>query len=138
MGLQRVVSFVTVGHHTKTVCHPESDEVLHTVSSLPCSHTSEVVVVLELHVMQHPGEALSIAIIPCAETSSFLWPEIDHLSGVIGWVRHETGESESGTHEHTLAYFVADVVVHPEQEELILQEDVEVNIHCPEDELVHH
>lgn len=114
MGLQRVVSFVTVGHHTKTVSAPESDEVLSTVSSLPCSHTSKVVVVLEFHVMQHPGEALSIAIIPCAETSSFLRPEIDHLSGVIGWVRHETGETEGGSHEYSLAYFVADVVVHPE------------------------
>ena len=88
------------------------------------------------HVLEHPFVCLSIAIIPCAETSSFLRPEIDHLSGVIGWVRHETGETEGGSHEYSLAYFVADVVVHPEQEELILQEDVEVNIHRPEDELV--
>ena len=87
--------------------------------------------------MQHPGEALSIAIIPCAETSSFFWPEINHFSGVVGWVRDETGNAESGSHEYGFAHFVADVVVHPEQEELVLQENVKVNIHSPEQELVH-
>ena len=87
---------------------------MHAVSSLPCNHSSEVVEVLKFHIMQHPGEALSIAIIPCAETSSFFWPEINHLSGVVGWIRDETGNAESCSHEYGFAHFVADVVVHPE------------------------
>ena len=114
LSLQRIVSLVTVGHHTKRVCHPETDKVLETVSSLPSSHSSEVVVVLKFHIMKHPVEALSIAIIPCAETSSFLWPQINHFSRVVGWVRDETGNGERSTHEYALADFVADVIVHPE------------------------
>ena len=137
MSLQRVVGLITVRHHAETVCHPETDKVLSTVSSLPCSHSPEVVVVLELHVVNHPGEALSIAIIPCAETSSLFRPEIDHLSGVVGWVRDEAGDCKGRSHEDGLADLVADVVVYPEQEELVLQENVEVHICCPEQELVH-
>jgi hypothetical protein len=114
LGLQRVVSFVTVGHHTKTVSNPETDEVLHTVSSLPCSHSPEVVVVLKFHIVHHPGEALSIAIIPCAETSSFLRPQINHFSGVVGWISDHTSNREGCSHENGLAYFVADVIINPE------------------------
>ena len=88
--------------------------------------------------MNHPGEALSIAIIPCAETSSLFRPEIDHLSGVVGWVRDEACDGKGRTHEDCLADLIADVVVHPKQEELVLQENVEVDIHCPEQELVHY
>jgi len=70
--------------------------------------------------MNHPGEALPIAVVPGAETSSFLWPEINHFSSVISWIRDKGSDTERGTHEHELTPFIAYIIVNPEQEEFIL------------------
>ena len=119
LSLQRIVSLVTVGHHTKAVCHPEAEEVLGTVSSLPCSHSSEVVEVLEFHIMKHPVEALSIAIIPCAETSSFFGPQVDHLTGVVSGIGEHGSDDEGEGVEVELDPVVAEIIVHPQVEELV-------------------
>ena len=47
---------------------------------------SEHVIVLQLDVFYEPFGTLSVAIVPCAETSSLLWPQVDHLSSLIQWV----------------------------------------------------
>jgi hypothetical protein len=90
LGFQRIESLVTVGHHTKTVGHPESNIVVKTVSFKPSRVTSEAVEELDFHILYHPLKALSVIVIPSAETSSFLGPEIYHFPGQVGWV------SESG------------------------------------------
>ena len=47
---------------------------------------SEHVIVLQLEVFYHPFCALSVAVVPGAETTSLLWPQVDHLSDLIEWV----------------------------------------------------
>lgn len=136
LSLQGVIGLVTVGHHTKTISHPETDEVLRSVSLLPGKHASKIVVILKLHVFNHPLEALSIAVIPGAETSSLLWPEINHFTSHVSRVWNNWSNSERWTHEDELTEFITDIVVDPEQEELILQENVEVDIGRPEQELI--
>ena len=114
MRFEGVICLIAVRHHTKTVSHPETDEVLSSVSSLPCSHSSEVVVVLKFHILNHPSEALSIIVVPGAETSSFLWPQVNHFSGVVGWIRNEGGNSEGHPHKDGFTHFITDIIVHPE------------------------
>jgi len=70
--------------------------------------------------MNHPGEALSIGVVPGAETSSLLWPQINHFSSVISWIRDKGSDTERGTHKDGFAYFITYIIVYPEQEEFIL------------------
>jgi hypothetical protein len=57
---------------------------------------------------------------------------------VISWVGYERGNSERDTHKDSFTDFITDIIVYPEQEELILQEDVEIHIRCPEHKLIRH
>ena len=86
--------------------------------------------------MNHPGEALPIAVVPGAETSSFLWPQVNHFSSHVCWVSNNRGESKGHSHECSFTEFVTNIIVNPEQKELIFQENVEVHVSCPEQELV--
>ena len=137
LSFQRVIGLIAITHHTKGICHPEPNKVLKTISLLPHSHASEIVVVLDFHILDHPLEALSVGVVPSAETTSFFWPEINHLSCHIGWVWNNGGNKETGAHEEEFAPLVADVIIYPQQEELILHEDVKVHKGSPEQELVH-
>lgn len=92
---------------------------------------------MEFHVFNHPLEALSVAVIPGAETSSLLWPQVNHLPCHVSWVSNDGCETEGNSHEDCLHEIVTNIIVNPEQEELIFQENVEVHISCPEQELVH-
>jgi len=47
---------------------------------------SEEVIVLQFEIFYHPFGALSVAVVPSAEASSFLWPQVDHFSGLVEWV----------------------------------------------------
>ena len=109
---------------------------MHSVPLLPGEHASKIVVVVELHVFNHPLEALSVTIVPGAETSSLLWPKVNHFSCHVCWVSNDGGNSKGHTHEYSFHKVVTNIIVNPEQEELIFQENVEVHISCPEQELV--
>ena len=74
MCFQRVVHFVTITHHAHVVSCPEGDVVWNTVSGHPSGHTSKIVVEMHVHVSDHPFEALSVAVVPGAETTSLFWP----------------------------------------------------------------
>ena len=92
---------------------------------------------MKLHIDDHPLEALSVAVVPGAETSTFLWPEINHLSSAISWVGDDSGQAECKGLEAELTPFIADIIVDPEEEELVLEENVEIDICGPEEELIH-
>ena len=109
---------------------------MESVPLLPGEHSSKIVVVVELHVLDHPLEALSVTIVPGAETSSLLWPQVNHLSSHVSWVSNNRGKSEGQTHENCFDEVVTNIIVDPEQEELIFHENVEVHISGPEEELV--
>ena len=91
---------------------------------------------MKLHIRDHPLEALSVAVVPGAETSTFFWPDINHLSGVISWVGNDAGYGERTGLEEEFTPFIADIIVNPEEEELILHENVEIHVSCPEEELI--
>lgn len=91
---------------------------------------------MKLHVYNHPLEALSVAVVPGAETSTFFWPDINHLSGVISWVGNDGGQAEGTCLEQEFTPVIADIVVNPEEEELILHENVEIHVSRPEEELI--
>jgi hypothetical protein len=87
---------------------------------------------MEFHVFNHPLKALSVVVVPCAETSSLLWPQVNHLSSHVSWVSNDGCDTEGHSHEDSLDKIVTNIIVNPEQEELIFQENVEVHISCPE------
>lgn len=96
---------------------------------------SEHVVVLELQVFYQPFGALSVTVVPGAEATSLLWPQVDHLSGLVEWVRDSGGNAEGESNKTSFAKIIADIIVHPPEEKLILDPDVEVAISHPEHEL---
>lgn len=79
---------------------------------------------MELHVLDHPFPAISIAVIPSAVSSTLLWPDINHFSDVIGWVSQEGAPGERGVMEEELAPIIWDVVIYPQQEKLVFQPDI--------------
>jgi hypothetical protein len=95
----------------------------------PAAVASEVVVPMELHIRNHPSKALPIVVVPGAETTSFLWPKVNHLSGHVSWISNGGRNTECNAHHDELTVFITHVVVSPEQEELILEENVNVDIH---------
>jgi len=53
---------------------------------LPLSVASEPIIVLHVHVSEHPLPALTVAVVPGAEASSFLGPDIHHLARLVDWI----------------------------------------------------
>lgn len=102
----------------------------------PVRVASEVVVIVNLHILNHPSEGLSVVVVECAESSSFLWPEINHLSCGVSWISNDRGNEESNTQVSCLANVIADVIVHPKKEELVLQENVVEAESWPEQTLI--
>jgi len=96
---------------------------------------SKHVVVLELQVFYQPFGALSVTVVPGAEATSLLWPQVDHLSGLVQWVRDGGGHGEGEPNETSFAKIIADIIVHPPEEKLVLDPDVEVAIGHPKHEL---
>ena len=127
-----VVAFVRVGHHAEVVCDPNSTEVDETVSAHPLPVTCQEVEAMNVHVVDHPLEALSVVIVPGAVTTTLLGPQIDHLSCVVGGVGHGGGDRETEDHVNHLAVIVAEVLVDPEEEPLVLVEGVEGHESGPE------
>ena len=134
---QGVVTFVTVAHHAKSVSHPQSSEVNCTVSADPHPVAGQVVVTEHVKVLNHPFEAFSIVIVPGAVAATLLRPQIDHLSGEVGWVGYNGGDCEGSSHENSFHVLIAEVLIQPHKEVLILVERVEGAVCGPEQELVH-
>lgn len=103
---------------------------------MPLSEVSHVTVREHVHIGDHPLSTVSVAVVPGAETTSFLWPEVNHFSDVIGWVRDSRSDSVRNSHEHEFTPVIAEVIVDPEQVELILQEDVMTAEESPVQELI--
>lgn len=103
---------------------------------MPGSKASEIVVELHIHVCDHPLEALTIAVVPGAETSSLLWPQVNHFSGEVSWVSNNRSCSMGNSHKAKFTPIVADVVVDPPKEELVLEENVKVSEGGPIKELI--
>lgn len=98
----------------------------------PASVACEVVEVEHVHVLDHPLGTLTIRVVPGAVATTFLGPNVDHLSGEVERVRQERSNEERDAHHTTLDVVVVEVVVHPKEEELVLHEGVESAIGCPE------
>lgn len=92
--LKVIVNFVTVAEHAYAVSHPEGGEVHGSVSLEPVGVAAHEVVVELVHVLVLPSEGLSIAVVPGAVSTSFLWPQVDHLSAEVGWVTGHRSEEE--------------------------------------------
>ena len=93
-GFERVVGFVTVALHTEAVCKPQCNVVGDTIFFHPVSISSHVVITVCFHVMEHPSSGLSVAVVPCAETSTFFGPKVDHFVNMITWVCEGRGDEE--------------------------------------------
>ena len=87
---------------------------------------------MDVHVLDHPFEALSVVVVPCAVTAALLRPQVDHLTREVGWVGHCGGHTERENHVHQLAVLVREVMVHPEEEEFVLAESVQRTERRPE------
>ena len=57
-------------------------------------------------------------------TTSFLWPDVDHLSCEQSWVGGKEGSEERETHEGKFEVVIVVVVIQMQVEELVLQEDI--------------
>ncbi len=55
-------------------------------------------------------------------TSSFLWPDINHLSSEIGWVGCDRGNEHSYTQFNGFEVVVVEIVIQVQKEELVFQE----------------
>lgn len=95
--------FVVVAHHTQVVGSPDSCEVHETISTHPLPVVCHVIVVEQVHVIDLPLEALLVAVVPGAVTTTLLWPQVHHLSSEIEWVSHNTGNTERDDHVDKLA-----------------------------------
>ena len=132
-----IVGLVTVAHHAEGVGNPESTEVDGTIAAYPSPVSGQIVVIHHVHVLHHPLHALSVVIVPSAVTTALLGPQVDHLTSEIGRVCNNTTASEAENHVDKLAVLVAEVLVQPEEEELVFVECVEGAERGPEEELVH-
>lgn len=133
LALDGAIRVVDVREHAQVVCHPQRDEVRDAVPSDPLSVPRQEVEVELIHVFDHPLGALAVAVVPGAVTAALLGPEVDHGAGEVERVGQEGGHAEAEAHKERLAPVVSEVLVHPEEEELVLQERVERAESGPED-----
>ena len=133
---ERVETFVTIGHHAQRVCCPETNEVDGSISAYPSPVTRQEVVAEHVVVFDLPLEALSIAVVPGAVAAALLRPQVNHLTCEVGRVGNDTTATEGEAHIDELAVIVAEIIIEPHEEELVLVEGVERAEGCPEKELV--
>ena len=134
---ERVVTFVTIGHHAQGVCSPETNEVDGSISAYPSPVTRQEVVAEHVVVFDLPLEALSIAVVPGAVAAALLRPQVNHLTCEVGRIGNDTTATKGEAHIDELAVIVAEIIIEPHEEELVLIECVEGAEGCPEKELVH-
>lgn len=65
--------------------------------------------------------------------AALLGPEVNHLAREVEGVSHHGSETEANAHVNSLAPVVAEVLVDPEEEELVLQPRIESHVAGPED-----
>jgi len=75
---------------------------------------------------------LSIAIVPGAVTTSFLGPDVNHLADVVAGVSYGRSYSKGETHVDGFTVVVVEIVVYPQEEELVLVPSIEGQISDPE------
>ena len=134
---ERVETFVTVGHHAQGVCHPQPYEVDGSVAAYPSPVPRQEVVAEHVVVFDHPLEALSIVVVPGAVAAALLRPQVNHLTCEVGRIGNDATAGEREAHVDKLAVVVAEIIIHPHEEELVLIEGIEGAVGGPEEELVH-
>lgn len=68
-------------------------------------------------------------------STSFLGPDVDHLSCEIEWIRETSGSCKGDSEHAGLDVVVREVLIQPQEEEFILAESVQGAESCPEKEL---
>ena len=131
------MTFVTIGHHAQGVCSPKPNEVDGSISAYPSPVTRQEVVAEHVVVFDLPLEALSIAVVPGAVAAALLRPQVNHLTCEVGRIGNDTTATEGEAHIDKLAIIVAEIIIEPHEEELVLIESVERAEGGPEKELVH-
>ena len=92
---------------------------------------------MDVQILDHPFEALPVVVVPGAVATTLLGPQVDHLSGEVGRVGDRARHTEREDHVHQLAEVVREILIHPEEEELVLAECVQRSERSPEEELIH-
>ena len=120
--LDGVETFVVVAHHAEVVCCPDCGEVNKSIAAHPLPVIGHEVVTKEVHVLDLPSEALLVAIVPCAVTSTFFWPDVDHLSSIVEWIGHDTCNAKGDSHVDQFDVVIWESLVEPKEEVLVLVE----------------
>ena len=69
--------------------------------------------------------------------TALLRPQVNHLTCKVGRIGNDTTATKREAHIDKLAVIVAEIIIEPHEEELVLVEGVECAEGCPEEELVH-
>jgi len=120
----------------KAVCHPEGANVQESIASHPFPVIGQVVNTVGIHILDHPLCALAVVVVPRAMATTLFGPQVDHLPNIVHRVCDCGGNSEGEGHVDCLAVVVWEVLVHPEEEPLVLVEGVESEVGHPEQPLV--
>ena len=83
MDFETVESFVAIGHHAKTVGHPEASQIVESVATDPGPVVRQVVESMEVHILHHPLHALTVVVVEGAVTATLFRPEVDHLTDIV-------------------------------------------------------
>ena len=68
--------------------------------------------------------------------TALLRPQVNHLTCKVGRIGNDTTDTKREAHIDKLAVIVAEIIIKPHEEELVLVEGVERAEGCPEEELV--
>ena len=68
--------------------------------------------------------------------AALLRPQVNHLTCEVGRIGNDTTATKGEAHIDELAVIVAEIIIEPHEEELVLIECVERAEGCPEKELV--
>ena len=69
--------------------------------------------------------------------AALLRPQVNHLTCKVGRIGNDTTDTKREAHIDKLAVIVAEIIIEPHEEELVLVEGVERAEGGPEEELVH-
>ena len=107
--------------HTQIVSNPERDEHWDSFFSHVVEVALEVICEKDVLIMIDPCKCYSIVVLPCTMTSSLFWPQINHVSREICWVRNKASKEPGESHHNKFHIVIAEIVVDPKEEKFVLQ-----------------
>lgn len=78
---------------------------------------------------------MTIGVVPGAMPTAFFGPDVNHLTSEVERVSYDRRDTKREAHVEGFDVVVAEVVIGPHEEELILEEGVEGAISCPKHQL---